>query len=236
MHRLLLILSLFLSGTSLSHAGDWSTSSISLLYGDGYKLDDHSQSIITLDHARSWHYGDMYIFMDAFNPFRANAREYGEFHVRFSLSKITGHSFNYGLLRDISIATQIELGTQHQTHLYGLGFDFNLPSFSYFNVNVYARDNIRRSGSTWQITPYWKLPFKTGSQPWSFEGLVVISGNEGTTRRNVIAQPQLLLDIGHLWGKPSSLWAGIELQYTHNKYGVKSVSESFPQAIVKWRF
>ena len=220
----------------LLHAADWSVTKLSLLYGDGYKLADESQYTITLDHAQSWAYGDIFFFVDMFNPGKGDSTEYGEFHPRFSLSKMTGKDFSNAWLKDVSIATQVEMGEKHRAYLYGIGLDLKTKDFNYFNINVYVRDNKRLSGKTWQITPYWELPFTIGNSKWSLEGFADISGTEGGSEKNAIIHPQLLLDIGHLVGHPGQLKAGIEYAYWHNKFGVKGVTESVPQIMLKWTF
>lgn len=217
-------------------ADEWSVTNISLAHGDDHKLDDESQYKLTIDHARSWAYGDVFLFMDIFNPATGDSSEYGEIHPRFSLSKISGKSFQNNVIRDASIATEVEFGEKHRAYLYGLGIDLNTKDFNYFNINFYVRDNKRLSGKTWQITPYWQLPFSIGKSKWSFEGFADIAGSESSSEHNILFQPQLLLDIGHLVGKPGQLQAGIEHVYWRNKFGVKGVTESMPQLMIKWTF
>ena len=215
---------------------DYSVTNLSLLHGDNFKLTNKSQYTITLDHASSWKYGDMFFFIESFNPESNDSTDYGEFHPRFSLSKITGNSFTNNVVRDVSVATEIEFGEKHRAYLYGIGMDLNTKDFNYFNINFYVRDNKRLSGKTWQITPYWQLPFSIGSSKWSFEGFADIAGSESSSEHNIIFQPQVLLDIGHLVGKPGQLKAGLEYGYWRNKFGVKGVTESVPQLMLKWTF
>ena len=51
----------------------------------------------------------------------------------------------------------------------------------------------------------------------------------------LLAQPQLLLDLGNLWGAKDKLFAGVEYQYWHNKFGVDGVDESLPQVMLLWQ-
>jgi len=215
---------------------NWSVTNLSLLYGDGFKLDDNAQYTITLDHARSWKYGDFFFFIESFNPATGDSNEYGEIHPRFSLSKVTGKDFSNNYIHDMYIATEVELGENHRAYLYGLGFDLKLKGFNYFNVNVYARDNIRQGGKTWQITPYWQLPFSIGSSKWSFEGFADIAGTEDNAKHNIIFQPQLLLDVGDLFGHPGQIKAGVEYSYWSNKFGVKDIDQKVMQVMMKWSF
>jgi len=233
--RSLLLTVIFMLLPAQVFAG-WSVTNLSLLYGDGFKLDDNAQYTITLDHARSWDYGDFFFFIDSFNPATGDSSEYGEIHPRFSLSKMTGNDFSNNYIRDIYIATEVELGEDHRAYLYGLGFDLKLKGFNYFNVNVYARDNIRQSGKTWQVTPYWQLPFSIGRSKWTLEGFADIAGTEDNSTHNIIFQPQLLLDVGDLFGHPGQIKAGFEYSYWSNKYGVEDIDQKVMQAMMKWSF
>ena len=217
-------------------AADWSVTNLALLHGDDYKLEDDAQYSITIDHARSWRYGDLFMFIDIFNPATADSNEYGEIHPRFSFSKITGKDFSNSYVKDMYIATEVELGENHRAWLYGVGFDFKVAGFNYFNMNVYVRDNIRQDGKTWQVTPYWQLPFSIGATKWTFEGFADIAGTEDNSEHNIIFQPQLLWDIEAHPGSSGSLKAGIEYNYWRNKFGVKGVTQSTPQLILKYSF
>lgn len=45
------------------------------------------------------------------------------------------------------------------------------------------------------------------------------------------------MDVGHASGfAENTLWAGIEWQYWHNKFGVDGVTESVPQLQMKYVF
>lgn len=87
------------------------------------------------------------------------------------------------------------------------------------------------------MTPAWKLPFSIGNTKWSFEGFTDFIGSKGAAHHQlVLSQPQLRLDAGDLLGHSDHLYVGIEYQYFHNKYGIKGLNESLPQALVLWKF
>ena len=49
------------------------------------------------------------------------------------------------------------------------------------------------------------------------------------------AAPQLLLDVGNLWGAEDRLYAGVEYQVWRNKFGIEGADEDNPQLIVTWK-
>lgn len=134
------------------------------------------------------------------------------------------------------LAGELNVSPVGNIYLYGIGFNLKLPGFAYFGLNLYVRDMRTISGKSYQISPYWSLPFTVGSLKMTFDGFLDYAGHEGNTVANLLTQPQLLVDIGNMWGAPNTLYAGIEYQYWKNKYGVDGVNESLPQAMVKWNF
>lgn len=211
----------------------WSVTNLSLLNGSGFKLADDSQSTFTLDHASGWKFGDIFLFVDLFEPQEEHRIAYGEFHLRLSYAKLSGNALNMGPLKDLSFATQTEHGENFESWLYGVGFDFDVLGFNYFNTNIYVRNNSAQDGVTWQISPYWQAPFSLGKSQWYFEGFADIAGREDGASHNVIFQPQILWDAGAQLGRPGRIKLGMEYGYWKNKYGISGVTESVPQVILK---
>jgi len=217
-------------------AANYSLTGVDLMYGRHYHLGAPVQSTLTFNHFSTWEYGDNFLFVDVAHSNQGGTSVYGEFHPRFSISKISGRNLSHGVLKDVAVAGTLEFGEGLFNRLYGVGFDLDVPKFSFFNVNLYVRDNPDLHGQTYQITPYWALPFKIGKAHFSFEGFVDIAGGEGASSRNILAQPKLLYDVGAGMGVPNRIMVGIEYAYWKNKYGVKGVTDSFPQFMVRWNF
>jgi nucleoside-specific outer membrane channel protein Tsx len=98
-------------------------------------------------------------------------------------------------------------------------------------------DLIKPDGQTWQVTIAWNKPFEIGAIKFLAEGFTDLQGSEGGRKPNQLVVPRFLVDIGDLARhSPEKLMAGIEYQYWHNKFGVGGVTESVPQAQVKWTF
>ncbi|MDA0782187.1 MAG: outer membrane protein OmpK [Rickettsiales bacterium] len=224
-------------------AGDWvqwHSTNIQLLKGWDYDVGEEGRTIITLEHANSWKYGDFFMFIDGtrFDPGKTTA--YGEFAPRLSLSKISGKKLSYGIVKDVLISTMYEKGKSDiRAYLYGGAIDLDIPGFKFFKTNFFIRDNPEiQNERTWQITLAWNSPFEIGQQKFLFEGFADFAGDEGRTyHKNQMIVPRLLMDIGRAIGKKEGkLYGGIEYQYWHNKFGIDGKTESVPQLQLKWVF
>ncbi len=236
-------------GVGSTMAAIWSSTSASILYGTKnqgitYNPDinalegfDQDKTIITIEHVSAWKYGDNFFFFDIAQPFDVNTSIYGEWHPRFSLGKMTGSNFGVGFVKDMLIATELNVDKDWRAYLYGFGFDLDIPHFKFFSINFFIRDNMTiADDKTWQISPSWNIPFALGNFQMSFGGFLDYSGSEGDAEYQLLTQPQLLLDISNFAGKPGNFYAGIEYQYWKNKFGIKGVDENYVQFMGKWVF
>jgi len=237
---LICILAASILATSLvapAGAAIWRDDNLQVLYGDGHEFGQQGRMILTFEHASGWDYGDNFFFFDVYDPFANSTEIYGEWHPRFDLDKISGRDLGFGPVENVLIATELNVGQSWRAYLYGLGFDLELPHFQFFSLNIYVRDDMTIDGdSTFQITPSWNLPFTLGETAWEFRGFLDYAGAEGRGKANLLAQPQLLLDVSRFWGDAGSLWAGVEYQYWKNKYGADGIDESFAQVMARWVF
>lgn len=234
----ILLLAIPLSNAYAGEFVKWHTSNIQLLRGHNFELGEEQRTIITLEHANGWLYGDNFGFLDLIYPDGEDSTYYGEFSPRLSLSKITGRNFSYSIIKDILISTTFEKAKdQGPQYLYGGAVDLNLPGFKFFKTNVYVHDSTELDGQTWQITLAWNRPFEVGGVKFLAEGFADIQGEEGGSRPNQLIVPRFLIDIGDLARYESGkLMAGVEYSYWHNKLGNDGVTDSVPQAQVKWTF
>jgi nucleoside-specific outer membrane channel protein Tsx len=244
---------------STVHAADWSDSEIQFLHGSSYREpfnpDDVAKNIITIQHADGHAYGRNFFFVDILKSDGQDehAREvYAEGYASFSLSKLTGHAWSWGPVRDVNLTAGINYGYKDYPHygvnprvlLPGVTVDFNFPGFAFFNVDILSYiDRGRFDGhdngcndETWLVTPAWSLPFSLGSAKFSFDGFVDIIGSHGNCHQQVQTQPQLRWDVGNHFDHPGKIFVGIEYQYWHNKFGIRGLQESLPQALLVWKF
>ncbi|MBC76908.1 MAG: hypothetical protein CME64_12920 [Halobacteriovoraceae bacterium] len=241
---------LTLSTTTM--AADWQGSSLSLLSGDDFAVgSDTSRTEITYENALGFGFGDSFFFLDVTNPYKkANSNYttemYGEWHPRFSIGKQFGLIKGDGLIKDVLFANTFEFGNnafaQHRANLHGIGIDFNLPYFSFFQWNIYVRDNLDRQGTSLQSTFAYLLPFKVGGLDFVWNAYVdIVHNDEGEEGTETIAHrhtgQQLKLDVGALWAKPGKLYAGFEYQVWDNKFGIRDGdSEKNLKYMMQWQF
>ena len=248
---------LLLATSSWAGIAQWSATNLQLLYGDAYqsiyfntdegKLDsvDDVRTVVTIEHANGWKYGDNFMFVDITNADRTTETPtgyYGEISPRLSFGKMLGVDLNKGLLNDVLIATTAELGEGIRNYLYGVGVDLNLPGFAFFQINYYVRNEVEAFGGPSdtdtgsQITLVWLLPFELGSTSWSFEGFLDYAYDIDPSEDNIITAPRLLMDVGQLFGEKGAVQAGIEYQIWRNKFGIDGIDEDVVQAMVKFIF
>jgi nucleoside-specific outer membrane channel protein Tsx len=237
MYKYLSTLVLLFSIFNNSHASTWSSSSISYLYGWDNKTptdinENLEYSTYTFENSSSWKYGDSFFFTDISNSESKSTSSYTEWAPRLSSSKIFNKTYG-SWLTDVSIAGQMNWPTGAQRiELYGIGLDFKIPHFTFFQINLYQRDDLALEGTTHQLTIAWDLPFTLKNQKFSFSGFIDIAGEEGnvsnTSEANTLAQPQLL------WHPNKSFALGTEYLHWKNKFGIKSLNEGNLQFLAKW--
>jgi len=225
-------------GASTAQAATWNSSNVQLLKGNSYELGDESRTILTYENALGFDYGDSFFFIDVTEPFGEGTSYYSEFSPRFSLSKITGSDLSSGMIKDVMIATTLELGQGVRGKLIGVGLPLNIDGFAFADVNFYLRKSDRdfatdQTDMGYQLTLVWKRPFSIGSAKMSFEGFFDYAFGEDSgsapKKNNIITAPRLLMNLG-------SVEVGIEYQIWRNKFGIDGVDENVAQIMAKWVF
>ncbi|UTW60069.1 hypothetical protein KFE96_07095 [Kordiimonas sp. SCSIO 12603] len=211
---------------------------IQYLYGNNFELGPNERHIITLEYANAFKYGDFFAFSDLSFPNGGDFNHYTEGILRLSFNKMTESKLKLGPFSDLYLAGSLELPKgKNPRYLYGLSTDINVPGFNFLRLIAYIRDTPDLPGSTHQITAVWNLPFKIGKVSFLTEGVADFAGSEGHTRANQLIIPRLLVDTGALFfERPGKLFAGIEFQYWHNKFGIEGITESVVQFQLKWNF
>lgn len=232
------VLSVAFLTSGVAQAATWSSSNVQLLKGNSYELGDSSRTIFTYENALGFDYGDSFFFIDVTEPFDSGTSFYSEFSPRFSLSKMTGSDMSSGAIKDVMIATTLEMGDGVRGTLIGVGLPLKLDGFAFADVNFYLRKSERdfaavQTDTGMQLTLVWKRPFSIGSTQWSFEGFFDYAFGEDSgsapKKNNIITAPRLLMNLG-------SVEVGIEYQIWKNKFGVDGVDENVAQVMAKWVF
>ena len=226
---------------------EFSTTDVQFLYGTnfhdnllGYDSKSGSMSTVTLENFSTWAYGDSFAFVDMYRLNAVNgyaADLYAEWHPRLFLDKLglpTG-----GPIKHWGLAGEINEARGFYAYMGGLGLDLDIPFFAVAGLNVYYRrhyiDATAQSTNTWQVSPFWTVPIVAGPVKLIFTGFVDVT-TDHDKKIDVMAQPQLLVDLGNFGGAPGRLLVGCEW-YVHsyqNFVDAKRKTVSAPQAMVEW--
>lgn len=215
----------------------FNTTAVTLQQGRGFEVGDDRRTILTLEHASAWNWGDVYAFYDRVRGEDSDREDYYmEVSPRFSLGNL-GLDASGGIVKDVLIATTYERGQGgFEAWLIGPGVTFEVPWFSHLEANLYYRDTRGLHGQTWQVTIAWSLPFATGPVDWVFDGYWDIRGEEDGNRGDSNFNPQLKIDIGKFFGQPKIVYAGIEYYNWNTKFGIPGVNENTVTPLIQARF
>lgn len=214
---------------------EWHSTNFQLLFGGNYKLGDNQRTIFTMEHANRWRYGDLYIFWDWAQSKFGGSNFYGEISPRFSFSRMLGKDFSKGIIQDVLLSANVEVGKGHRAYLLGGAVDLKLPGFTFLRTNLYWRDNPILDDRTWQFTVAWNRTFTIGGSKWLAEGFLDVAGEEGPTYKpNEHLVPRFLWDTESL--STGTIYLGFEWEYWHQKLGKAGITESNPQLQIKWVF
>jgi len=227
--------------SSPSYSFDWTSSNVQVLYGSDFEFGDKDRTTVTVEHANGWKYGQNFFFVDVAEHNDIGTEVYAEVYSYLSLNKITGSKLSLGPINDISLLAGINISNKPENdhfkaYLAGLSFDLANKYFDYLQLDIaaYKSDDVRHKYGL-QVTPVWSYPFEIGSAKFKFRGFTDFRTANTSNAGNfhILAQPQVLLDIGDLSGiKSDTVFIGTEYSYWHNKFGVKDVEESVVQAML----
>jgi nucleoside-specific outer membrane channel protein Tsx len=243
--RLLAALSLAaLLAPAAAHA-EFGTTNFQLLQGYNFYKDvngttDGLLTTLTINHYSTWGYGDNFFFADltrgrfgakGTSGVETGSAVYTEWHPRLFLNKLglPGGSF----IKNWGLAGEVNAGGNFYAYLAGATVDLAIPGFQVAGLSVFYRYD-QYALHTWQVSPWWDVPFKTGPIGWDFSGFVDVTTNRDG-KIDVMAQPELLIDVGNFFGNPGKFHAGTEL-YIHSftDFGGKSQTVFAPQVMVQW--
>lgn len=229
----------------------WSDNSISLLhsadyYNVGYEFGapnkEMEMTTMTLEHVSGHNWGDAFFFLDRHHG-KGSASDFSETYSELSpriSSGVLGDKIEVGPIKDVLLATTYEFssdssGFSQDNYLYGIGLDWTLPGFAFFQTNFFYANN-ENVDSDLQLTVVWGVPFTAGDVDFMFDGYIDWSTAESDHASDFHFNPQLRADVGKFIGiTKSKLEAGIEYSYWSNKFGVKtSNNESTVSALIKY--
>lgn len=244
--RSLAALSLALLIAPAAARAEFGTTNFQLLQGwtfdknanDANSTSDEVLTTVTINHFSTWSLGDNFFFADlARGKFGGSdstgSAVYAEWHPRLFLDKVMGHGEGKGFVKNWGLAGEINQGADFYAYLGGLSADFAIPGFAVAGLSVFYRYD-QYALHTWQVSPWWTVPFKLGPTDWVFTGFLDLTTNKDGDL-DLMAQPELLLDVGKFAGSPGKLHAGVEW-YLHSftDFLGQGQTVSAPQAMIQW--
>lgn len=220
--------------------------SVSVLYGESYKMGDSDRAVVTFEHfsANSW--GDIFVFGDRLinandeiaNPTGPNngSETYIEVSPRFKVS-----GFDGGFVKNLYVATTWEMSEDEDNLLVGLGTDFNVPGFQNLSLNAYQRLN-DDGDNNYQTTAVWGVPFAVAGQNFMFDGFWDWATATDTKAASSNFTYQFKWDAGQLIGTDKKVYVGIEHAIWNNKFQLEDgqfgldTNEDVVSAMVKVHF
>ena len=221
---------------------EWSRNNFQLLHGSGFKLGANTRSTITFEHANGWRYGDNFMFIDLVQRDDVGLEVYGEWYPRLSMSRLFGKDLSTSVFKDLFIVGGINASTQPEgdsfkAYLLGVGTSFNLPFPGVINLNFMAQKHDQENTTGIQITPSWSIPFAIGRLKFRFDGFLDwVSSSSSGGEPFILAQPQLLFDVGQFVGNTEGIFLGLEYYYWRNKFGIDGIHDKSFQAMLKFDF
>jgi nucleoside-specific outer membrane channel protein Tsx len=237
MKQLVVVLMLF-ANIVLAEPPAWRSSNIQLLFGNQYELGPATRESITIEHASSWRYGESFFFSNIFNRRDEGTEFYAEFYPRISWKSVTGASPSPTLLDDMSLVAGLNIGNlprddPFRAYLLGAGLKFKAPAMDYLKLDIMAFKSDKLNTTGVQVSPIWAMTFNLGRSRFLFKGFIDWQSADATGGEALwLAQPQLLMDMGHYWGHKNQLYVGMEYSYWYNKFGIDGVIEKVPQAMI----
>ncbi|MBK9519553.1 MAG: DUF5020 family protein [Anaeromyxobacter sp.] len=224
---------------------EFGTTNFQLLQGYGFTSDsndpnatsDDKLTVVTVNHYSTFAYGDNFLFVDFGRGKYGGATEvesnaYGEWHPRLFLNKVLGMESG-GFIKNWGLAGEINQGGGFYAYLAGGTVDMAIPGFQVAGLSVFYRYD-QFAEATYQISPWWNVPFSLGPTKWVFTGFLDLTTNKDGDM-DLMTQPELLLDVGAFAGNPGKFHVGCEW-YLHSftDFTGKSQTVSAPQIMVQW--
>lgn len=217
--------------------------------------EQSATQILTFQHAGGWLLGSSFFFIDFIDDATVdgfNDKEfYGEWYPTLSLGKLFGTDLKAGPITDFSFISGLNFDGDANVLKYvpGLRLSWQVPGFIFLNTdfaalvdmsNGLAKGGAPSTDNGFMFDVSWLLPFSLGSQSFSFMGhaeyIGAVENETGATVESwILAQPQLVWDLGKALGSPNWLHVGVEFQYWRNKLGVDGEGDAVPQFLAIWR-
>ncbi|WP_111979276.1 DUF5020 family protein [Algibacillus agarilyticus] len=239
--NLLIFIGLITLPLTLTAKPLWQEARITYLKGSNYLVGDAKRQVITVEHAMSTTWGDSFFFLDHMRTENNNNSNYAEWSPRISLCKVEAVCLNEkGFLSELFFASTIEMSSQSTHLLYGVGANFKVPYFTFFQLNAYKRNN-EALENNWQLTASWLLPFSLFGQNFVYDGFIDYYDKTADQSLSRNFTSQLKWRVTELLNLQDPVYLGFEYVRWKNKFGIESsplfnTNESNINVLFKWHF
>lgn len=240
-HLIILIFWCLTGISSKAQTGYTGGSNFQLLNGRDIEDRDIRLTTLTAEHFGSYKAFEQFGFADfAYNHDAQEFEIYTEWYPKLDLNYLINENLQWGPLSKVLLGAGINALVLNPEDFFvvvgGSVWQFDVPGFNLFQLETYVYQQIDFSTS-YQLTFSWDMPLPISeSIRLRTRGFIDDIGSYDTNARQLVAQPQLLIDAGNFWENPERLFFGIEWRYWNNFLGQEGVTESIPQLEIFYKF
>ena len=189
--------------------------------------DDSPQLVGTLQHFSTFRYGSNFFFADISGGADLAVSDtdlgvYLEYAPVLSLGKL-GVVAPGGPIRDLGLTVQVNGGFTpggiaiDRVFLEGAEIAWEVPRFAVFSTQLLARQE-RHYDPSWQFTWVYDIPFRVGPASGQLAGFMDVwrRTGQGDASTVVLAQPQLMVNLGTPEPGQSFVQVGVEFEPSHD--------------------
>ncbi len=204
------------------------------------------KDIFSFTHVSGYKYGTNFFATDfmvsddkdpALNGGGGAQEIYAVYRHKIALGTMTNIKMGGGILKDVGITVGVDLNSKNdnmgprvQKTVFGPTLNFDVPGF--LEISLLYRTEKNHNGitgksvtfdDTYGISAAWSLPITSISA--KFDGIVNYIGKKGKdgfdmeTGAETLARAYFMFDVGTLFSKQGTFYAGIGYEYWRNKYG-----------------
>lgn len=251
MNKMLLSAAVMSSVATPCLADDFNINVVSVMHTNQSKADpilgtgttDKDLTTYQFEHFSTFKYGDIYLDAELYQGDDVGGEGAGSFgsktdsqnllvaNPRLSLSKMTGKSFAYGPISDVSLIARWERASyaDFRSRNYGLSLNFNVPGFNYFESGMLRR-NTNYNSANWLWRSYLiSKPWEIAGQQFNFTLLSLINGTDhnGT---EYFTRPEVLWHVD----KAGAFQLGVRVETHHYEIQGERYERISPNIIFKW--
>lgn len=231
-------------------SGNFATTELQLLYGDGFlnfaPSGENDRLTGTVQHFSTWDYGNNFFFVDLAHNFDSTVSPqnsfFGEFNTFVSAPKVLGLETS-GIIRDFGVDAGISAADDFLAGLIGPRVSFNAPGFDVLDVSFFSYTNLvdpldRDLDTAFQLTTVWDVPFQFSDRhKFRFTGFLDYVTPQGSgVVEQIVTSPQIRFDVSNYLGGPErAIEAGVDVTHFTNQFGIEGRDETTVNALLVFK-